>query len=95
MPNFIGIDVGTGSARAGVFDQSGKLLATGRGSDNDLPAEAAKLRRHLQRRSVREAVAAAGVDPSTFTGFDAACSLVVSGGRQNTPSPRYSQWLEW
>jgi FGGY-family pentulose kinase len=81
----IGVDVGTGSARAGVFDAAGRCLGR---SQHPI-----RLRRpepeHAEHgsediwqavcRSVREAVAAAGVEPAAIRGigFDATCSLVV------------------
>jgi len=88
---FLGVDVGTGSARAGVFDAAGRMLGTAKHdirtwreagdiveqSSDDIWAAVAS--------SVREAVKAAGVQPSEIAGigFDATCSLVVlgAGGR--------------
>ncbi len=86
MGCYLGIDVGTGSARAGVFDDSGALLGTA--------AEAIRTYRpapdFAQQSSaeiwaavaaaVRGAIAAAGVPGSAIAGigFDATCSLVVS-----------------
>ena len=82
---FIGVDVGTSSARAGVFDESGMLLATARHpitiwheagnvveqSSSDIWAACVA--------SVRAAMAEAGLPASAVKGigFDATCSLVV------------------
>ncbi len=82
---FIGVDVGTSSARAGVFDEKGTLLATARHpitvwheagsvveqSSSDIWAACAA--------SVRAAMAEAALPPSAVKGlgFDATCSLVV------------------
>ncbi|HEV7414843.1 MAG TPA: FGGY-family carbohydrate kinase [Tianweitania sediminis] len=87
VPHFIGIDVGTGSARAGIFNQEGELLGSAKQdillfrdgahvveqSSNDIWAAVCS--------SVRSAVSVAGVDPATIVGisFDATCSLVVLG----------------
>src|SRR6266702_241523 len=82
---FIGIDVGTSSARAGVFDEKGSLLATARHpitvwheagsvveqSSSEIWAACAA--------SVRAAMAEAAIAASAVKGigFDATCSLVV------------------
>ena len=81
----IGIDVGTGSARAGVFDEQGTLLATAKQpirmwreageiveqSSDDIWAACCA--------SVKAAVAEAGVRPEDVKGigFDATCSMAV------------------
>src|ERR1700730_1228578 len=82
---FIGVDVGTSSAHAGVFDETGALLATARHpitvwheagnvveqSSSEIWAACAD--------SVRAAMAEAALPPSAVKGmgFDATCSLVV------------------
>lgn len=82
---FIGIDVGTGSARAGVFDENGKMLGMAahpiqmwkyqevfvEQSSDDIWSACCK--------AVREAVDNAFVKPGDIKGigFDATCSLVV------------------
>jgi D-ribulokinase len=81
----IGVDVGTSSARAGVFDETGVLLATARHpiavwhetgtiveqSSSDIWAACAA--------SVRAAMKEAALPPAAVKGigFDATCSLVV------------------
>src|SRR6202046_4429840 len=82
---FVGIDVGTSSARAGIFDQNGRLLATpphpitvwheagsvAEQSSAEIWAACAA--------SVRAAMAEAALPASAVkgVGFDATCSLVV------------------
>ena len=83
----IGVDVGTGSVRAGVFDLGGTILGYGtrdisiwrpredyvEQSSNDVWSAACA--------AVRQAVAAAAVHPDSVKGisFDATCSLVALG----------------
>ncbi|RYC15751.1 FGGY-family carbohydrate kinase [Ciceribacter ferrooxidans] len=83
----IGIDVGTGSARAGLFDLSGNMLAVAR-RDISLFREAGAIVEQSSTEIwnvvcaiVREVVASAKVDAATVVGigFDATCSLVVLG----------------
>ncbi len=80
---FLGIDVGTGSARAGIFDGDGVML----GRASRLIQTWRPLPDHVQQSSddiwasvcaaVREAVDLAGAPPIAGIGFDATCSLVV------------------
>lgn len=83
----VGVDVGTGSARAGVFDLSGVMLASAK-RDITLYREAGSIVEQSSAEiwaavcaSVREAVQKAGIDPVAVAsvGFDATCSLVVLG----------------
>lgn len=87
MTCFIGIDVGTGSARAGVFDAGGRLLGTAASAIETFrpaPDFAQQSSADIWRAvvaSVREAVADAGIGAEQVAGigFDATCSLVVAG----------------
>jgi D-ribulokinase len=84
---FLGVDVGTGSVRAGVFDPAGTLLGTGRHpirmwrEAGDVAEQSSEDIWHAVCRAVGEACAAAGVDGGAIggIGFDATCSLVVVG----------------
>src|SRR4030081_2760803 len=93
---FIGIDVGTSSARAGVFDEKGSLLATARHpitvwheaggvveqSSSEIWAACAASGRIAMAEAALSASAGRG------PGFDATCSLVVldAGGNPLTVS---------
>lgn len=94
---FAGVDVGTGSARAGLFDEAGQLLASAKhpiemwreagdiveqSSDDIWAACVAALRAAIAEADL-PAEAIAGI------GFDATCSLVAldEGGRPVTVSP--------
>lgn len=85
--HFIGIDVGTGSARAGIFDRTGRMLATAKRDIalyRDGPDIAEQSSANIWQAvcaGVREAMAQAGLAPGDIAGigFDATCSLVVLG----------------
>ncbi|WP_424976496.1 FGGY-family carbohydrate kinase [Dinoroseobacter sp. S124A] len=86
-PYFIGVDVGTGSARAGVFDAEGTLLASHKHAIA-MWREAGEIAEQSSDdiwaavcTCVIEARARAGVPAAEIAGvgFDAACSLVVLG----------------
>ncbi len=87
-PCFIGIDVGTGSARAGIFDANGNNLAAVSRSIQTWrpePLHAEQSSRDIWQAicgAVKEAMRIAGVAPGAIAGvgFDATCSLVVLDG---------------
>ena len=90
----IGIDVGTGSARAGIFDRAGRMLASAKRDIalyRDGPDIAEQSSADIWQAvctSVREGMAVAGLTPDDIAGigFDATCSLVVLGPG-GTPLP--------
>ena len=84
---FLGIDVGSASVRAGVYDGAGQRLAFAvrairqfHPRANFVEQSSADIWR-MTCEAVREAVAAAGVPPAAVAaiGFDATCSLVAVG----------------
>jgi FGGY-family pentulose kinase len=85
---FLGIDVGTGSVRAGVFDTDGRLLALAKqniaiwhGARGVVEQSSTDIWAALCG-SVRAAIQDAAVDPSKISGIGVAatCSLVVVDG---------------
>jgi D-ribulokinase len=84
---FIGIDVGTGSARAGIFDQGGRLLATAKQpiklwhEPGDIVEQSSEDIWQACATTIRAAMAEAKLKPADIggIGFDATCSLVVLG----------------
>lgn len=82
---FIGIDVGTGSARAGVFDEAGTLLASAKRpitiwhEPGNIVEQSGEQIWQAVCESVREAVSSGGIPLSAVAGIgvDATCSLVV------------------
>ena len=85
---YLGIDVGTGSARAGLFDRSGGLLAAAKRpirlwrEDPNVFEQSSDDIWQAICASVREALATAGLTGEDVKGlgFDATCSLVVLDG---------------
>lgn len=82
---FVGVDVGTGSARAGVFDGAGTLLASHK-QDIRMWRETGEVAEQSSAdiwqavcASVRASVSAAAIEPDEVLGigFDGACSMVV------------------
>lgn len=84
-PIFIGIDVGTTSARAGLFDSQGSLLATARRpialwrEAGDIAEQSTEDIWQACSGAVREALAGAGIAPAAVkgVGFDATSSVAV------------------
>ncbi|WP_234567105.1 FGGY-family carbohydrate kinase [Rhodohalobacter sp. 614A] len=89
---FIGIDVGTGSARAGIFNQSGMMLAQASKKIQMWRPEADFVQQSSEDiwqaicYSVKTAINEANIKPESIggIGFDATCSLVVLGD-ENKP----------
>lgn len=87
MACFIGVDVGTGSARPGVFDDQGSLLGMAKHPLDLHRTDAGHAEQSSAQiwqavcDSVREAAALAQMDPADVAGigFDATCSLAVIG----------------
>jgi FGGY-family pentulose kinase len=90
----VAVDVGTGSARAGVFDLAGRQLARAERSillrrpQPDWAEQDSSQIWEAVCEAVRDAVAASGVAPAAVggIGFDATCSLVVRD-RKGEPLP--------
>lgn len=94
---YLGIDVGTASARAGVFDHTGRMLAAAvhpiriwRPQPDFVEQSSDDIWRAVCT-AVRQAVRQAGCEPADIRGlgFDATCSLVVldADDRPVTVSP--------
>src|SRR5688572_32441987 len=91
-PAYVGIDVGTGSARAGIFDAHGKRLGMGTSPlavfrpEEDFVEQSSEDIWRACGNAVRSAMKEAGFDDDDTAriagiGFDATCSLVVLGPR--------------
>ncbi|OEL34022.1 FGGY carbohydrate kinase domain-containing protein, partial [Dichanthelium oligosanthes] len=81
---FLGIDVGTGSARAGIFDQKGKLLGSASSpiqiwKEKDCIEQSSTDIWHAVCAAVKSACSLANVAPEDVVGlgFAATCSLVA------------------
>lgn len=106
----IGVDVGTGSARAGVFDLTGRMLASAKQDIRLFHAPGAIVEQSSNDiwnavcTSVRGALALSGVKPERIAGigFDATCSLVVLGeggrplpvGPSDEPERNIIVWMD-
>ena len=95
--HYLGIDVGTGSARAGIFDARGVMLGMGvqpiamfRPAEDFAEHSSADIWEACGV-ATRKALAAAGIGPESIAGigFDATCSLVAldENDRPVTVSP--------
>jgi D-ribulokinase len=90
----VGVDVGTGSARAGIFDLDGRMLATAKQDITLYRASGSMVEQSSTEiwaavcHAVKEAIAQADLSPEQIVGigFDATCSLVVLGAG-GTPLP--------
>jgi len=84
---YIGVDVGTGSARAGVFDGTGRLLSAAKRDiaiwfdPGDIVEQSSENIWRAVGEAARAAVEASGVPGSAIAGvgFAATCSLIALG----------------
>ncbi len=106
----IGVDVGTGSARAGVFDLAGRMLASAKQDVTLFQAPGSIVEQSSHEiwaavcTAVRSALAQSGVPPEQVIGigFDATCSLVVLGqggkplpvGPSESPERNIIVWMD-
>jgi D-ribulokinase len=105
----VGIDVGTGSARAGVFDLAGHMLGSAKAEVTIWRDPGSIVEQSSDQiwgavcQAVRGAVAASGVDPALVSGIglDATCSLVVLGAdwaplpvSSNDPQRNIIVWMD-
>ena len=106
----VGVDVGTGSARAGVFDLAGRMLASAKHDVRLFHAPGAIVEQSSNDiwravcTSVRDALVLSGVVPERIAGigFDATCSLVVLGeggrplpvGPSDDPERNVIVWMD-
>src|SRR6516225_11481893 len=90
----IGVDVGTGSARAGIFDSAGRMVASAKHDITVFHERGAIVEQSSTQiwqavcHAVKDAMAQAAIAPEQIAGigFDATCSLVVLGeGGQPLP----------
>ena len=96
-PLFLGVDVGTGSARAGLFTAAGRMLATASRPITMWRPQPEFVEQSSENiwqsccEATREALDQAGADPARVrgVGFDATCSLVAldADGRPVSVSP--------
>ncbi|WP_395063112.1 FGGY-family carbohydrate kinase [Paraburkholderia silvatlantica] len=90
----VGVDVGTGSARAGIFDSAGRMVASAKHDITMFHESGAIVEQSSTQiwnavcHAVKEALAQAAIAPERIAGigFDATCSLVVLG-EGGTPLP--------
>lgn len=96
---FIGVDTGTGSARAGVFNARGVLLSSAKQDiaiyrePGDIVEQSSADIWQAVCASVRKALESGAIEPSSVAGidFDATCSLVVLG-KDRTPLSVSPSW---
>src|ERR1700761_3769161 len=107
---YIGVDVGTLSARAGVFDSAGQLMASARRpiaiwrEPAEIVEQSSDDIWRAATSAVREAVEASGLPPEAVRGmgFDATCSLValdrnarpLSVGATDVPERDVIVWMD-
>ncbi len=94
MSYYIGVDVGTGSARAGIFTEDGKMLSSASKEtrmwkyDNDFVEQSGNDIWKSICFSVKTAICNSGISPKDIKGigFDATCSLVAIDKEDNPVS---------